>query len=172
MFKMLSIISVLVFASVSYGQNFKERWDSGNDTFRLLLGSSAAATNVGIDYERRMGASGLGAFLHQSKKRDVTTTLTGKPEQWALGVTTPIHLTDRSNFDVYLAPGLTVLQTKDVKPDNKDITSFGPTLKIGTMYYFNNQWSAGLDFMTLTNYFSDQVAGSESYANLALGYTF
>ncbi|RYZ84919.1 MAG: hypothetical protein EOP06_17170, partial [Proteobacteria bacterium] len=104
MLKMISILSVMIFTSVSYGQNFKERWDAGNDSFRLLLGSYKLATVVGIDYERRMGATGVGAFLMQSKKRDTATTSAGtvntdmKPEKWARLTTAEEHKNTLKEF--------------------------------------------------------------------------
>jgi opacity protein-like surface antigen len=181
--KLVSIFAVLSFVSAAHAEStFTERLKEGSDTVRLLLGSSQGSTNVGLDYERRAGAGGLGVFLLQTSKRTVASVPVGvvsavnsRPETWTLGFTTPLHLVDKSNFDLYIAPGLTVMSAKDITTtagDTKDVVSFGPALKIGTMYYFTNNWSAGLDFMTLTNWFSDRVSGQESYANFALGYTF
>lgn len=181
--KLLSFFAVLSFVGAANAQStFTDRLKDGSDTVRLLVGSSQGSTNIGLDYERRMGPVGVGAFLLQTAKRTVSTSpgtynpaVLSRPETWTLGVTTPLHLVDRSNFDLYIAPGLTVMAAKDVVStagDLKDVTSFGPALKIGTLYYFNNNWSAGLDFMTLTNWFSDRVPGQESYANFALGYSF
>jgi hypothetical protein len=180
MLKIWTLLAILCLAGSSYGQTtFEERLKNGADNVRLFLGSSQGATNVGIDYERRTDATGLGAFIIHSKKRDGTTNVPGKPEQFGLGITTPIHLIDRSNFDVYIAPAITVLMTNDVvsdpaNPEKEDITTFGPALKIGTMYHIpqNSRWSVGFDFLTITNWFSDKVEGSESYANFAVGYAF
>lgn len=181
MLKIWTLLTILCLAGSSYGQTtFEERLKLGADNLRIFVGSSQGSTNVGLDYERRTGFTGLGAFLIHSAKRDVTTSNTGKPEQFGLGITTPVHLIDRSNFDIYIAPAITVLMTNDVVSDpaapteKEDITTFGPALKIGTMYHLpqDSRWSVGFDFLTITNWFSDKVEGSQSYANFAVGYAF
>ena len=178
--KLLTLIAAVSFVSAAQAQSesYTQRLKDGSDTVRLLLGSSQGSANVGIDYERRAGTSGLGVFVLQTAKRStVTTMVNARPETWTLGFAAPLHMVDHSNFDVYIAPALTILGVRDVNinsttGENKDVVTMGPALKIGTMYYVSNKWSIGLDFMTLTNWFSDRVAGQQEYANLGIGYTF
>jgi len=175
MLKIISLLIVVCFAGTSMAQTtYQERLKNGTNNLRLLLGSSQGTSDVGLDYERRMDFVGLGVFLFFSEKRDATSTLPAKLEQSVLGITTPVHLIDQSNFDIYIAPGLTAFMSKDVPPDLKDVTSFGPVLKIGAMYHFPHyaNWSLGLDFMTITNWFEKKVEASQSYANLGIGYIF
>lgn len=179
--KLISIFAVLSFVSAAHAQSFTDRLKDGTDTVRLLLGSSQGSTNVGIDYERRNGGTALGAFLLQTAKRTVDNTANpllttlSRPETWNLGFTAPMHLVDHSNFDLYVAPAVALIGVRDVPQgggNNKDVVTFGPALKIGAMCYLHNHWSVGLDFLTLTNWFNDRVAGQQEYANLGLGYTF
>jgi opacity protein-like surface antigen len=178
--KLLSVLAALSFVSVANAQTtFTDRLKDGSDTVRLLMGASQGSSNFGLDYERRAGPIGLGAFLLKTSKRTVDPTATGlavlsRPETYVLGLNAPLHLVDRSNFDIYLAPGLSVASVTDVDfgTEKKNVVTFGPTLKIGAMYYVSNSVSVGLDYMTVTNWFSDRVAGQQDYANLAVGYTF
>ncbi|MBC7370076.1 MAG: hypothetical protein H7326_00835 [Bdellovibrionaceae bacterium] len=178
--KLFAMLAAVSFVATAHAQSesYTQRLKDGSDTVRLLLGSSQGSSNVGVDYERRAGLSGLGAFILQTGKRSTSTVMVNaRPETWTLGLTAPLHLVDHSNFDVYIAPALTILGARDVSinattGENKDVVTVGPALKIGTMYYVNSKWSVGLDFMTLTNWFSDRVSGQQDYANVGIGYTF
>lgn len=181
--KLLSIIAAFSMVSVANAQdsNLGTRLENGSSTLRLLLGGNQASSVVGLDYERRADRMGVGAFLLKTSKRTVAASDKGfvavddRPESYVLGLTAPLHLVDKSNFDIYIAPGITVGSYTDVAhsaTENKNVVTFGPALKIGTMYYINEMWSVGADFMTVTNWTSDRVSGQLEYANLAVGYTF
>ena len=139
---------------------------------RLLVGGKALATEVGLEYESRVGALGLSTFAMFSKKRDTTNAWASNPEQWVLGMGVPVYITNATDFDAYITPGAAVIYQKQVPADNKDVYTFGPSLKIGAQWAFMSKWSAGVEFTTLSNWFSDKIASSQTSANATLGYRF
>lgn len=164
----LCVLAVIFCTSATFAQGMADKWRDGTNSWRGLIGSSQGGLNIGIDYERRMGNAGLGAYLINSDDNDA-----GKGEQMFLGVQSVIHVLDRTAFDVYLAPGLSVVMHDDggtTSGDNE--TTFGPSLRIGTIYYCNPHWGIGLDWLKTTNWFSDDAGYQQELANVAVSYTY
>lgn len=174
------MLKKLVFAALIAG-SFAAHAETGatSNEVRLMVGGKNLATAVGLEYERRMGNQGWSVFGYQSKKRDMVGMIPANPEQWILGVGAPIHLQDRTDFDVYITPAITLINQKDVitdpvnNPTNKEnVFTAGPTLKIGTLYSIANVVNVGAEYVFVTNWFSDKMAGSQEMANFTLGYRF
>lgn len=143
-----------------------------NNTIRVSAGGRALAGVYSVEYERRTGNQGWSVFGNFSSRRSQTNQFAQIPEQWDLGVGAPIHVVDGTNWDVFVAPELAVIFIKDNLTDGTDITTFGPGLKIGTMYALSPMWSLGFEFTNYTQWFNDKVAINQTSANVALGITF
>lgn len=180
MIKFIAALSALLFINSANAQawgeraeSFKDMWSDGSDTVRLLLGAHSGANHIGLDYEHRMGVVGLGAYLLQANE----SAAVGRDEIMSLGFVTPVHIVDRSVFDIYVAPGINVSQVKDGGgfrglTDVDDETAFGATMKFGMMYYCNKYWSWGLDFVRIHNLNVAETADQVDLVNFALGYTW
>ncbi|MFN8791619.1 MAG: hypothetical protein ACK5Y2_09220 [Bdellovibrionales bacterium] len=154
-------------------ESYKDMWAGGNDTVRLLLGAHSGANHIGLDYEHRMGVAGVGAYYLQANSSQAV----GRDEFATLGIVAPLHLLDRSVFDVYVSPGISVTQIQNAGDfrdvfNTEDETAFGATLKFGMMYYCNKYWSWGLDFVRIHNLNVSETADQVDLVNFAIGYTW
>jgi hypothetical protein len=166
----LCALVITLISSASLAATLAENWREGTSTARGLLGSSRGSMNAGVDYERRMGNVGVGGYFIYSDENDDTA----KAEQMFLGAQAVIHVIDRTEFDLYAAPGVTAVM-HDKAPGvagSDDETTFGPSLRLGAIYYFNQNWGLGFDWLTATNWFNDEVGQQEELANLAVAYTY
>lgn len=154
-------------------REFKSNWREGTSTVRGLFGFNRGELDFGVDYERRMGVMGLGGFVLMSGENDGVAPQ--KPAQLVVGVNTPLHLIDRSPFDVYIAPGITYVRNDDVDavgatPAVEGEDSFGPSMRLGMIYTINETWGVGLDFVRATNWSNEDAASDYDFANLAVSY--
>lgn len=154
-------------------REFKSNWREGTSTLRGLIGLNRGELDLGLDYERRMGVMGLGGFFLLSGENDKATPQ--KPAQLVVGVNAPLHLIDRSPFDVYLAPGITYVKNDDVdavgaNPAQEGEDSFGPSMRVGMIYTINETWGVGFDFIRATNWSNEDAASDYDFANLAVSY--
>lgn len=165
---LLMAIFTLPFSAMAQSKDFR----NGTSTVRLSAGGHGLAGVYGLEYERRAANQGLSVFGSFISRRSQTNQVAQTPEQWALGIGAPIHLVDNTDFDVFISPEIAVTYTKDNLVDGTDITSFGPGLRIGTMYAFNPMWSLGFEFTNYTNWFNDKIASNQTSSNLTLGFSW
>lgn len=153
-------------------ESFRDMFSDGSNTVRLMAGAQSAANHYGIDYEFRSGPVGIGAFYIQGNE----SSAVARPEFMTIGFVAPIHLIDKSRWDLYIAPGVNMTQFKDyIAPsevDEDDYTTWGAVLKMGMMYYFNNHWHLGLDFVKIHNANESQITDEDDILQLAVGYTW
>ncbi|MEK6554584.1 MAG: outer membrane beta-barrel protein [Bdellovibrionota bacterium] len=161
-------LAVVLFTSATFAQTMADKWRDGTSTVRGLIGSTQGAINAGVDYERRMGNAGVGGFFIWSDEDDDTN----RAEKMFLGLQAVIHVIDRTEFDVYVAPGLTVVMHDEPPAGGDDETSFGPSMRLGAIYYFNQNWGLGFDWLKTHNWSSDDVGFTEELSNLAVSYTY
>ncbi|UXR65520.1 porin family protein [Bdellovibrio bacteriovorus] len=141
---------------------------NGTNQVKLMVGSTQAAVNFGLEYEHRTGTFGLGAMLmHSTKNSDAN-----KPESTTLGANITSHLYDQNDLDIYIAPGLAVTNMDQIAAGGDDETLFGPTLTLGATYTLNKQWGVGLEYLSLYNWFSDKTADHYNFANAVVSYNF
>lgn len=176
MIKFITALSALLLMTTANAQSwaeraesFKDTWRDGSDTVRILTGAHADAGHIGLEYEHRMGVSGLGVMFMQTAK----STHLFRPALTTIAITAPIHLTDRSPFDVYVAPGINTSNFQDVgEAANEDKTTFGFALKWGLMYQATKNWSAGLDFSKIHNLNDNKSPDEINLISFAAGYTW
>lgn len=141
---------------------------NGTNNVKLMLGSTQAAVNFGVEYERRTGTFGLGAMLmHSTKNSDAN-----KPESTTLGAFVASHLYDQNDLDLYIAPGMAFTNMDAISTSGDDETLFGPTLNLGATYTINPNWGVGFEYLTIYNWFSDKTADHYNFANAVLSYNF
>lgn len=170
----LVIAATLLSAGFAHAQN----WREGTNTVRGLIGMNRGQIDLGVDYERRMGTMGLGGFVLFSEENDHTLE-SKKPKQLVVAVNTPIHLIDKSPFDVYVAPGIVWINNGDepsvgavAGTGGGNESMFGPMLRFGTLYAINETWAAGLDFVQAYNWTNKDVTGEYHFANVSVAYNF
>lgn len=177
--KLMTLITALLFATAAQAQtwaerteSWKETWQSGSDTVRILTGAHADAGHIGLDYEHRMGPAGLGVSLYQTAK----SIHLDRPAVTTLALTTPVHLMDRTAFDIYLAPGINFSNFKDVDIDadgsKSDKATYGFMLKTGIMYHYNKMISFGLDYSEIHNLNERKAPDEISVTSFGLGYSW
>lgn len=170
--RLLCTAAVTLIASASWAQNMADSWRNGTNTFRFLGSASQGSTNLGLDYERRMGAAGLGVYVIHADENDDANVLSA--EKTFLGLQAPIHLIDQSPWDLYIAPGVAAIMYEDAPTGGtgEDETTVNASLRIGSAWYFNNTWALGLDWLHTTNWFSKDVAAHEEMTNITVSYTY
>lgn len=166
--KLMIIMATLVLGTAAHAQSVKELKEEGGNNVKLLVGSSQAATNFGLSYERRSGTFGVGAMVLQSTKNAEVN----KPESTTVGAFVASHLYDNNDLDVYISPGIAVTNMDSITSPGDDETLVGPTLAIGVLYTINNRWSAGLEYTTIYNWFSEKVGDEYNFTNAVLSYNF
>jgi hypothetical protein len=92
----------------------------------------------------------------------------------AFGAIAPIHLLDNGTIDAYLAPGigLAIVNGIDGTTADDDVTTFGPSMKLGAEWKFTPVIKGGVQYFEVYNWFSDKTVSSARYASLTLGIGF
>lgn len=179
MFKKLIVAVSLIAAGVIAEAQPAPRGE-GHSEARITVSGKALATDVGVHFEERRENLALSLFASMGKKRDTVGRLDANPEQWVLGVGLPLYMAMRPGFEAYISPALAIIHQKDIpganfttNPDDKSSdTTFGPALKIGALYMITPNWTVGVEFQTLTNWFSDKMPASMLTSNAFLGLRF
>lgn len=174
-FKLLALAGLMA-SSVTFAQDnaLKRNWEESTGISKIYMGFTNDAMNFGLSHERRKGALGWDLLGVYSSDNGDNNTIAQKNEQLMIGSAMIFHLQDNSPADVYFGTGVQVMQHSDVtiSGEESDETSFGPLFKIGSSYYFNNDWSLGLEYMIAQNWHNDDVPAQQSYGFLNLGYTY
>jgi len=167
----VSTFAVAGLASADLGDKLERNWDNSTGISKIYGGFSNTTFNIGVSHERRKGSLGVDAMVLSSG--DNGQDGQGKKDRQTLLSTSLIHhLEDNSNADVYLGTGMAVMRHEDVEPDNEDKTTLGPVFRIGSSYYFNNDWSVGLEYLTALNWSNDELPSENTYGFLTVGYTY
>lgn len=172
--KKIIISGLLSFACTAFAQSKDFR--NGSSEVRVSAGGKGLAGTYMVEYERRASNQGLSVFGSFTSNRTQVGQFAQTPETWMLGVGAPIHLVDNTDFDVFIAPEVAVTYVKNTidvpgtTPSGASATTFGPGLKIGTIYAFNSTWGLGFEFATYTNWFSEKLPTEFTTASLTLGY--
>lgn len=142
---------------------------AADNTIRPILGFKSSAANFGVDYEKRMNHDmGWGAyFMYGSEHKDNNAT----NQVVSLGVMAPIHVVDNGALDLYIAPGFGIAMVKGISPQD-DETTLGPSYKLGAEWKFTSTVKAGVQYMTVYNWFTDKAAAEFRYASASVGIAF
>ncbi|MBD65920.1 MAG: hypothetical protein CME62_11980 [Halobacteriovoraceae bacterium] len=169
-----ALIATSFSATADLGDKLKRNWEETTGISKLYFGHSNETLNVGVSHERRKGSLGWDVMLLSSGDNGEEDSIARKDRQQIISTSLVHHLRDGSNADVFLATGAAAIRHVDVEidDDEEDVTSFGPTFKIGSNYYFNSDWSAGLEYMTFLNWTSDDVQREDAFGFLSIGYTY
>ena len=127
-----------------------------SSTMRINFGFDQTAANLAGEYESKQSdLHGMGGyiFIQTEKKESGVVTV---PQITALGGYMPVHLTNRSQLDVYVAPGAGIAM---VKVGTSTETAVGPSLKMGVDYHTSSTLSWGLQYSTYFNWLNSK-AGS------------
>ena len=147
------------------------KWDQSTGISKVYFGYTGATADVGLSHERRLKNIGWDVLALFSA--DDNDGIEVRDEQYHLSSSLVYHVVDNSAGDVYVGTGLAAVLHNDTGVRN-DGTEFalGPTIKLGGDYYFNNNWSLGLEYLSVFNWTNDMLAGNQDYALLNVGYTY
>lgn len=163
------LMSSMAFAGL--GDKLERNWEKSTGISKVYGGFSSETTNFGLSHERRQGSLGWDALaIHSSDNGE--TGLAKKDAQTLFGTSLIHHLEDNSNADVYLGTGIAAIMHYDINNTDEDETSFGPLFRIGSSYYFNNDWSLGLEYLAAMNWSNNELAAETTFGFLTLGYTY
>lgn len=166
-----SVLTIVLLSAFSATASIERQWDNSTGISKLYGGFSNTTFNVGASHERRKGALGIDALVFSSGDNG-SDNAGRKDAQLLVGSSLIHHLEDNSNADVYLGTGIAAIYHRDVEPDEVDKTTFGPLFRIGSSYYFNKDWSLGLEYLTALNWSNDDLASQNAYGFVTFGYTY
>ena len=144
-----------------------------------LLGLTAGALNVGVDYIKLdSGIDWGGYFFMQSSKDKSSTAIVSQVT--ALGALLRLTLLDNNKFKVSMSPGFGIAMIKDgsisvIDGKKSDETTFGPSLKMNFSYKVNPKFNLGLEMTEFFNMLNDNVnayVGPKQYFSFAGNFLF
>ena len=167
----LSLLALTAnYAFADLEKTLKRNWKESTGTSKIYAGFNNSTLDIGLSHERRKGSIGVDTTLFLSTENDSATS--SSDTQFLLAPSLIYHLNDGSNADVYAGTGLAVAYNDDVGTSSDSETTFGPLFKVGSSYYFNEDWSLGLEYMVYLNWTDDSLSSQFNYGLLNLGYTY
>jgi len=143
-----------------------------------LLGLTAGAFHLGVDYIRTGAGLDWGGyfFMQSSKDKNSVTTVS---QAMALGAMVRVSLLDNSKWRVFVAPGFGVNMVKDgsisTAAKKSDESIIGPSFKLGVQLKMAPQFLLGLEKTQFYNMLNDNVnnyVGPSEYYSVAGTFQF
>lgn len=136
---------------------------------RPQLGFTRGQVAIGVDYENRQGALGLGGYLYLQDDDSGKSI----PGVLAIGALASVHIYENNNIGVYIAPGFGIAKIDfTTAGSSDDDTTVGPILKTGIDYNITGTFAMGVQHFFIYNWMSDDAPGSLSGLNLTGTFLF
>lgn len=167
--KKLILLATLV-SSVAFAQRTTRTTTGGDGEVNVNVGFVSSALNIGASYEKDSGNVGWGGYFNLQTEKDDA----GIPQIMSLGGMMKIHLVQTNGIDAYIAPGFGLAMFSDivVGGEEKDKTTFGPSMKIGAQYFVTPAVKVGIERFMINNWFDDEAPASAEVTTAVIGFSF
>lgn len=171
----LKLIAAVVAMTVAFGAQAQRKsaapaaaapapvYSSGVHEVTALLGFTASALNIGVDYAHMNNGGGFGGyFFMQTEKKVNNVAFVG--QTMSFGALYKMVLVDTNRFTGYFSPGFGLTMAKEAgaatagSPNGTDETLFGASFKMGAQFKVTPAFSLGIERSAYTNWFNDKVS--------------
>lgn len=172
---MTRLLAITAIASATLLAMSTASANHGGSSVTPTLGFTKSAVNLGGQYDKGMDSYDMGGYIFIQTNKD-KNSIPVVNQVLSFGGQMKVHVAQTAKADVYVAPGVGLHMIKDVydtaTAKKDDVTTIGPTLRVGALFAITPTVKAGIERLDLVNWFDDKAGSQAVYTYYAAALSF